>query len=153
MGISGLENILPVVIKRLEEMSSVKVSRERIDETAKHVVHIVVHELAHVYAEKALPWLNSLEDDQHTLFDEVLARFLERRVSKELGLYVESFEEQLKELKMYSPLSNLDWNVEFYGKLYEDFEKHVSRGGNLKSFAKPELTRRLRTPKRARTKQ
>lgn len=144
MSKSGLENILPVAIKKLEEISSVEVSRERIDETIKHAVHIVIHELAHAYMEKALPWLNNLEDNQHTLIDEVLARLLERKVSKELDLYVEGFEEQLKELKMYSPLSNLDWDVKFYSKLYKDFEKHISRGGSLESFGKSELTRRLR---------
>jgi Zn-dependent M32 family carboxypeptidase len=139
-----LENALPVAIKKLEEISGVKVSRQRIDETTKHVVYIVIHELAHAYMEKALPWLKDLEDGQPTLIDEVLSRFLERKVSKE-HLYVESFEEQLKELKMYSPLSNLDWNAKFYSELYEDFEKHVARGESLESFAKSELTRRLRT--------
>jgi hypothetical protein len=145
MNISGLGNIIPVAIRKLEEISSVKLSRGRVDETTKHVVHIVIHELAHVYVEEALPWLKDLEGKQHILVDEVLARFLERKVSQELNLYVESFEEQLKELKMYSPLSNLDWNVKFYSKLYEDFEKHISRTRSLESFAKAELTRRLRT--------
>jgi hypothetical protein len=145
MNLNELENILPVAVKKLEEISGVKVSKDRVNETTKHVVHIVIHELAHAYMEKALPWLNSLEDSQRTLIDEVLARFLERKVSKELHLYVESFEEQLKELKMYSPLSNLDWNVEFYSKLYRDFEKHIARGQSLESFGKSESTRRLRT--------
>jgi len=145
MNMSRLENILLVAIKKLEEMSGVKVSGNRIHEITKHVVHIVMHELAHVYMEKALPWLNNLEDSQHTLIDEVLARFLERKVSKELHLYVESFEEQLKELKMYSPLSNLDWTVKFHSKLYKDFEKHISRGRSLENFVKSESTRRLRT--------
>jgi hypothetical protein len=147
MSMSGLENVLPLAIKKLEEISSVKVTRETIDETTKHVVHIVIHELAHVYMGKALPWLDNLKDNQHTLIDEVLARFLERKVSKELDLHVESFEEQLKELKMYSPLSNLDWNVKFYGRLYKDFEEHISRGGSPESFGKSELTGRLRAPK------
>jgi hypothetical protein len=137
------ENILPVAIRKLEELSGEKVSGKTIDETTKHVVHIVIHELAHAYVEKALSWLSSLEDSQHTLIDEVLARFLERKVSKE-HLYVESFEEQLKELKMYSPLSNLNWNVKFYGKLYRDFEKHITRGGSLKNFGKSESTKLLR---------
>jgi hypothetical protein len=147
MSTSGHENVLPVAIKKLEEVSSVKVSREMIDETTKHVVHIMIHELAHVYMEKALPWLDNFEDGQHTLIDEVLARFIERKVSKELDLYVESFEEQLKELKMYSPLSNLDWSAKFYGKLYEDFEEHISRGRSLENFVKSELTGRLRASK------
>jgi hypothetical protein len=144
MSISGIENILPVAIEKLEEISCVKISGKRIDETTKHVVHIVIHELAHAYLEKALPWLNDLEETQHTLIDEVLSRFLERKVSKELHLYVESFEEQLKELKMYSPLSGLNWNVKFYSGLYRDFEKHIASGRSLKSFGESESTRRLR---------
>ena len=139
-----LENILPIAIKKLEEISGVSASRRKIDETKKHAVHIVIHELAHAYLERALPWLNHLEDTEHTLIDEVLTRFLERKVSKELHLYVESFEEQLKELKMYSPLSGLNWNVKFYGGLYRDFEKHVAHGGSMKSFGESESTRRLR---------
>jgi len=144
MSISGIENILPVAIKKLEEISGVKVSRKRIDETTKHVLHIAIHELAHTYLEKTLPWLNDVEETQHTLIDEVLTRLLERKVSKELDLYVESFEEQLRELKMYSPLSGLSWSVKFYGRLYRDFEKHIASGGSLLSFGELESTRRLR---------
>jgi hypothetical protein len=144
MSKSEFETVLPSVVKKLEEIAGVKVAQNKIDDVVKQAVHIVIHELAHAYVERALPWLSKIEDDQHTLIDEVLARFLERRVSKELSLFVESFEEQLKELRMYSPLRNLSWDVDFYGKLYDDFEKHVRQGGNLESFAKKESTKRLR---------
>jgi len=144
MGKNDFETMLPSVVKKLEEIAGVKVAQNKINGVVKQAIHIVIHELAHAYVERALPWLSKIEDDQHTLIDEVLARFLERKVSKELNLFVESFEEQLKEIKMYSPLRNLSWDVGFYGKLYDDFEKNVQQVGNLESFAKKESTKRLR---------
>jgi hypothetical protein len=144
MGKSDFETMLPGVVKKLEEIAGVKVAQNKINDVVKQAIHIVIHELAHVYVEGALPWLSKIEDDQHTLIDEVLARFLERKVSKELNLFVESFEEQLKELRMYSPLRNLSWDADFYSRLYDDFEKHVLQAGNLQSFAKKESTKRLR---------
>jgi adenine C2-methylase RlmN of 23S rRNA A2503 and tRNA A37 len=73
-----------------------------------------------------LPWLRGLEERQHVLVDEVLARFLERKVSKQLHTFTESFEEQLQEMRMHSPLRNLDWTVGFYSRIYEDFGEHTS---------------------------
>jgi hypothetical protein len=37
---------------------------------------------------------------------------------------------------MYSPLKDLDWTIDFYSRLYDDFEKHISHGGTLETFAK-----------------
>lgn len=136
MSKSELKTMLLAIAKKLEEITGVKVAQDKIDDAAPHAIHIIIHELAHMYVEKALPWLSKIEGNKRTLLDEVLARFLERKVSKELNLFVESFDEQLQELKMYSPLRNLRWNVDFYSKLYDDFERHIAQGRSLESFAK-----------------
>jgi benzoyl-CoA reductase/2-hydroxyglutaryl-CoA dehydratase subunit BcrC/BadD/HgdB len=138
------DNVLPIVVDKLEKITGVKVSQKELEDAIKHAVHVIIHELAHVYLEKAVPWLSEVEDEKHTLINEVLTRFLERKVSTELNLFVESFEEQLKELKTYSPLRELGWNEDFYRKLYDDFEKCVTHGGSVESFAKEILNRPLK---------
>ncbi len=91
--------------------------------------------MAHTALIQALPWLGKLEERQRALVDEVLARFLERKVSAQLHLFTESFEEQLKEIKGHPLLQGLDWSLDFYRQLYEEFEKHARHGGNVEAFA------------------
>jgi hypothetical protein len=144
MNYGRFDNVLPIVVDKLEKITGVKVPQKEFEDAVKHAIHVMIHELAHIYLEKAVPWLSEIEDEKHTLIDEVLTRFLERKVSKELNLFVESFEEQLKELKMYSPLRNLGWNKDFYSKLYDDFEKHITQGKSIESFAKEILKEPLK---------
>jgi hypothetical protein len=138
------DDVLPIIVDRLEKITGVKVPQKEFDDAVKHVIHVVIHELAHIYLEKAVPWLSEVEDEKRTLIDEVLTRFLERKVSKELNLFVESFDEQLRELKMYTPLRNLNWSKEFYSKLYDDFEKYIIQGGSIEGFAKEILKKPLK---------
>jgi len=143
MNHSRFDDVLPMVVDKLEKITGVKVPQKEFEDAIEHAIHVIIHELAHIYLERAVPWLSEVDDEKRMLIDEVLTRFLERKVSAELNLFVESFEEQLKELKMYSPLRNLGWNKDFYSKLYDDFEKYVTQGGSIESFAKEILKKLL----------
>jgi hypothetical protein len=125
-----------MIIGHLEKLTGAKVPKKKMDKVLREGLHIALHELAHSFLEQSLPWLGGLEERQHVLVDEVLARFLERKVSEELHSFTESLEEQLQEMRMYSPLRDLDWTVGFYGRLYEDFEEHISQGKSIETFAR-----------------
>ena len=129
------EAILSAAVKHLEKLAGVELAKSRIDSALREAIHIVIHELAHAALEQALPWLGNLEEKEHTLVDEVLARFLQRKVSAQLHLFTESLEEQLKEIRGYPLLQSLDWSSDFYHQLYEEFEKHTRHGGNVEAFA------------------
>ena len=135
MSLMDFKALFPVIVEDLEELTGTEVPKEKMDKVLREGLHIILHELAHSFLVQSLPWLGSLEERQHVLVDEVLARFLERKVSKELHSFTESFEEQLQEMRMYSPLRDLDWTVDFYGRLYEDFEEHISQGKSIETFA------------------
>ena len=143
---SGMEfeRTFSLAAEYLKKITGVKVSTEKINNALKEAIHIAIHELAHLYIDEALPCLTKLDDKQHTLVDEVLARFLERKTSSELNLLVESFEEQLEELRNYPELKELKWNVESYKELYNSFEGYVKEGKTLKDFAIFELFKRLK---------
>jgi hypothetical protein len=130
------EALFPVIVEHLEKLTGAKVPKKKMDKVLREGLHIILHELAHFFLEQSLPWLGNLKERQHVLVDEVLARFLERNVSKQLHSFTESFEEQLQEMRMYSPLRDLDWTVGFYSRLYEDFETHISQGKSIETFAR-----------------
>lgn len=135
MSQNEFEAILSDSVRHLEKLVGVELSKSRIDSALKEATHIIIHELAHTALEQALPWLGNLEERQRVLVDDVLARFLERKVSAQLHLFTESPEEQLKEMRGYSLLQDLDWSLDFYHQLYEEFEKHIRHGGNVEAFA------------------
>lgn len=102
------EAILSAAVTHLEKLAGVELAKSKIDSALREATHIVIHELAHAALEQALPWLGSLGEEEHTLVDEVLAWFLERKVSAQLHLFTESLEEQLKQIRGYSLLQSLD---------------------------------------------
>ena len=128
-----------MIVEHLEKLTGTRVPKKKMDKVLKEGLHIILHELAHSFLEQSLPWLNSLEEKQHVLVDEVLARFLERNISKQLHSFTESLEEQLTEMRMYSPLRDLEWTIDFYSRLYENFEKHISQGKSIETFARKML--------------
>jgi hypothetical protein len=136
LSLAGFDALLPGAVELLEKLTGVKVTKRKMDKVLAEAFHIILHELAHAFVEQALPWVNGLEERQHVLVDEVLARFLEREVSLKLHSFVESLEEQMEEIRMYSPLRDLDWTADFYSRLYQDFEEHSSKSRSLETFAR-----------------
>jgi uncharacterized protein (DUF952 family) len=63
--------------------------------------HIYCHETCHAALAHQVPWLRDLPEDEHTMVDETLARFLEKVFAPRLGLFLHSDEEFLVELSMY----------------------------------------------------
>jgi hypothetical protein len=136
LSLAEFDALLPKAVEYLEKLTGVRIRKQKMDRVLREAFHIILHELAHAFVEQALPWVNSLEERQHVLVDEVLVRFLERKVSLKLHSFVESLEEQMKEIRMYSPLRDLDWTADLYGRLYEDFEEHSSKGRSSEAFAR-----------------
>jgi hypothetical protein len=108
LSLTEFDALLPEAVEQLEKLTGVRVRKQKMDKVLREAFHIILHELAHAFVEQALPWVNSLEERQHVLVEEVLARFLERKVSLKLHSFVESLEEQMEEIRMYSPLRDLD---------------------------------------------
>jgi hypothetical protein len=136
LSLAEFDALLPKAVEYLEKLAGVRITKQKLDKVLREAFHIVLHELAHAFVKQALPWVNSLEERQHVLVDEVLARFLERKVSLKLHSFVESLEEQMEEIRMYSPLTGLDWTAGFYSRLYKDFEEHCSKGRSIETFAR-----------------
>jgi len=72
------------------------------------------------------------------LVSEVIARFIERKLSIELkenldleNVIVESFEEQAEELYGYPELRGLKINVEEYEKAYKEFWNGIREGKSI----------------------
>jgi uncharacterized protein (DUF952 family) len=63
--------------------------------------HIYCHEACHAALAHLVPWLEDLPEDEHTVVDETLARFLEKVFAPQLGLFLHSDDEFLVELSMY----------------------------------------------------
>jgi len=72
MNYGRFDNVLPIVVDKLEKITGVKVPQKEFEDAVKYAIHVVTHELAHIYLEKAVPWLSEVEYEKHTLMDEVL---------------------------------------------------------------------------------
>lgn len=70
-------------------------------DSREELLHIYCHEACHAALAHTVPWLARLDEDEHTVVDEALARFLEKVFAPGLGLYLHSDEEFLVELSMY----------------------------------------------------
>lgn len=140
---------LPKIIEKITNYTGVKLNEEDIYNAFmmefEDTLHVLIHELAHVAIEKALPWTETLNEFEHVFVDEVLARFIERFISsklkdelrlRELKIFIESFEKQVEELKGYPPLRNIKLSTEDYSLLYEEFQKQMERKGSLEDFGK-----------------
>jgi len=94
--------------------------------------HVVIHELAHAYVNEKILRSMQLPKNVHVFVDEVLARLIERKISSRLKssgykwVLVETLEEQFEELKHYSVLKDVNFTLEDYVKLYNEFEKSAS---------------------------
>ena len=149
-----LAQALPFAAKRLAELFGLGLGPRVLGAVRRafsHALHITVHELVHEMAREGLPWLEELHEPDRTFVDEVLARLVERYVSSELrgslGLktaLVESFEEQLFELRSYEQLRELQMGVGDLEGLYQEFLVFARREGGAREFAKHLLGLRKR---------
>lgn len=108
------------------------------------VLHETIHELAHSMLERLPAMARLREEDyrRYVLASEILARFIERDISKELreihGLataLVEDFGQQLEELKHYPELGSLRMEADEYRELYEQFWREVGEGRSVNEVA------------------
>ena len=61
-----------------------------------------------------------------TCIDEIASRLLETYVSRKIGGYVHSIEEHVYELKLYTPLSNLNLSENTLAELYVRAEEALN---------------------------
>lgn len=140
-----LAKAVPFVVRRAVELFGLEESQvvRAVKKAFSHALHITIHELVHELAREALPWLEELSEPKRTFVDEVLARLVERSIStglrENLGLktaVVESFEEQLSELRFYDQLKELRMSVEDLKGLYQEFLKFTEKTGGACEFAR-----------------
>ena len=79
----------------------VALTEQDFSEGREELLHIYCHEACHAALAHIVPWLRDLPEDEHTVVDETLARFLEKVFAPSLGLFLHSDEEFLVELSMY----------------------------------------------------
>ena len=138
-----LNTVLPFILERFQKYFGLTPSLEYVKQYFSSTIHVVIHELAHSIIKKKCSWIDEIEEDKHVFINEVLARFIERRISTEIKekfkletVFVESFKEQLMELKMYPELKNLKITLDEYAKLYDTFNKHIDSQKSLEEFCK-----------------
>ena len=85
------------------------------------VLHIFLHEACHAAVAHCVPWVHDLEEEEHTAVDELMARFLEVKFGKALGLFVHSNAEFIEELSYYPveiELTTLEHLIDIWDKVF-----------------------------------
>jgi len=115
----------------------------------RSILHVLVHEISHVVVENVIQELDLSVRDKCLVY-EVMARFIERRLSSELKdeldlkmVIVESFEEQVSELSRYPELASLKIDEEEYKRAYEGFWRGVEEGKSPEKLA--EIVLKMKT--------
>lgn len=141
-----INEAIPFVFNKLQVYFKRVPDTKRVEKLCAPIVtsmlHVLIHEISHAIVEDTIQGLNLNPEDKCFLY-EVIARFIERRLSLELKeelqlktVIVESFEEQVNELLRYSELRNLKIGVKEYEKMYKYFWREVERGKGMEELAK-----------------
>ena len=98
----GSASQIEAAIRSVENVYGVNLRDESFRrEDREEIVHVLVHEACHAVILQAFPWIHDLPEREHTLVDEVAARFLEGEIARRLGLHRHSIDEHGEELSFY----------------------------------------------------
>jgi len=138
-----LNTVLPFILERFQKYFGLTPSLEYVEQYFSSTIHVVIHELAHSIIKKKCSWIDEIEEGKHVFINEVLARFIERKISTEIKekfklerVFIESYKKQLMELKMYPELRNLKITPDEYAKLYDTFNRYIDSQRNLEEFCR-----------------
>jgi len=108
----------------------------------KSTLHVLIHEISHVVTDNIMCRLD-LSNLDRVFVSEIIARFIERRLSIELKeklnlkyVIVESFKAQVEELSGYPELRGLEVKVEKYEKVYEEIWNGIRMGESIGKLVK-----------------
>lgn len=132
---------LPFTIERIKDYFKYTLDPKQVVEYCtpiiRSILHVLIHEISHVVVDDIIRDLD-LSNLDRKLVSEVIARFIERKLSIELkenldleNVIVESFEEQAEELYGYPELRGLKINVEEYEKAYKEFWNGIREGKSI----------------------
>jgi len=138
-----LNTVLPFILERFQKYFGLTPSLEYVEQYFSSTIHVVIHELAHSIIKKKCSWIDEIEEGKHVFINEMLARFIERKISTEIKekfkletVFIESYKKQLMELKMYPELRNLKITPDEYAKLYDTFNRYIDSQRNLEEFCR-----------------
>jgi hypothetical protein len=122
---------LEAVIQQIESALNVRLTDEDFADGREELLHVFTHEACHAAVSHRIPWIHELDEQDHTVLDEVLARLLEERIGLALGLYVHSPEEHVRELSRYP----VEITVEQYEHLYAEWRRRYWPARDLEGMA------------------
>ena len=96
-----LINDIANILREVESVLGMQLTDEDFADGRDEIVHIFLHEACHAAVSNRVPWIHELNDNEHTVLDEVLARLLEGEIGLGLGLTVHTPEECVRELRHY----------------------------------------------------
>ncbi len=67
----------------------------------EEIKHIYFHEACHAAISHSIPWIHTLDEEEHTAVDEIMALLLEMEFGEALDASSHSTEEHIEELKLY----------------------------------------------------
>ena len=112
---------LSKITQTIEGELGIDLSDPDFEDGRDEVLHIFLHEACHAAVANCAPWVHDLEEQEHTAVDELMARFLEVKFGKALGLFVHSNAEFIEELSYYPveiELTTLEHLIDIWDEVF-----------------------------------
>lgn len=126
-----LFNDLNNIVRYIESVFDIQLTDENFIDGRDEIMHIFLHEACHAAISASIPWIHDLDEKQHTIVDEILARLIEGEVAPSIGIAVHTPEEHVKELSFYP----VKITVRQYEHLCEKWEKQYWSNKDLTGMA------------------
>jgi uncharacterized protein (DUF952 family) len=95
--LDNLSNINKVI----EATLMINLTEDDFSDGREEIEHIYFHEACHAAITHCIPWIHTLDEEEHTAVDEIMARFLEVEIGQSFGMPVHTPEAHVQELRLY----------------------------------------------------
>lgn len=132
--LSDLEGI----VQQVESAVGVDLDDDNFAYGRDEIIHVFLHEACHAAVSRCVPWIDELDDSEHTALDEILARLLETEIANLVGVDAHSSAEHAQELSMYG----IAITTELFTRLQEEWQRSYWPTRDIlgmASFAREEL--------------
>jgi uncharacterized protein (DUF952 family) len=85
----------------IEATLVIELTDEDFADGREEIEHIYFHEACHAAISHCVPWIHTLDEEEHTAVDEIMARFLELEIGQSFGMPVHTSQEHVDELRLY----------------------------------------------------
>jgi hypothetical protein len=83
----------------IEATLVIELTDEDFADGREEIEHIYFHEACHAAISHCVPWIHTLDEEEHTAVDEIMARFLELEIGQSFGMPVHTSQEHVDELR------------------------------------------------------